>query len=310
MVEISPVFLFRLMKPFSFFELIAEELVVQGARGATNTTGDYSGKDFYIGNTWGFGNYRQLANPQAQGNLKDAEQEREDYYNPEEDEDFYNRRHLGSLPNSTEDINTESFTDPNRIIYGDLPGMRMNLLANQKKNVPPDKDPQRDFPEENQPKQKLYPDGKDGKKPEYWPPDQPLDSVDPVGEELDLRRRSNPSINDPNTTTQANRGMVTRNAVSPQLVKQYNQLDDPEDVETLPGSLGKVIKPKRFVPMNEKKIKTLIDNAVFEAVIAEKAPPGWSEEKMMKLKASLRKQGKNEELAFPIAWSIYNKSQE
>ena len=62
--------------------------------------------------------------------------------------------------------------------------------------------------------------------------------------------------------------------------------------------------------VNEKKIKTLIDNAVFEAVIAEKAPPGWSEEKMMKLKASLRKQGKNEELAFPIAWSIYNKSQE
>lgn len=240
-------------------------------RGATNSSGDYGGNDFFIGGPWGFGSNKQLSHKQDWEGLKDSEQEEQDQYSRVDYEDYYNRPQLNKLNNEA------ALSDPARSMYRDLPGMKHNLLAMPKKHVPSDMDPKRDFPEENHNRPKLTPDGLDDKRPDYWPPNEPLNPLDPIGEQqLRLAAISNPSINDPKTTTQANRGYAERSVKTNQLVSKgplqppgaFVALDDPSDVVLPSSSLGRTTKPYRFTPMNDKSgyIQRMVDEAVAEAM--------------------------------------------
>lgn len=253
-------FYLSLMKLKTFFE---GNFTVNNRGTNTHGSGDYSGKDFHIGGPWGFSNQRQLANPQVWKNLKDPEQAEEDYYNPLDPESTEPSAPppLNKLDNPS--IYSEDGTDdPGRQFYRNLPWTKMDLLAKPMKHIPADQDPMRDFSETDV-------DGT-GKQIEYWPPNEPLNPIDPLEEELNLLKRSNPSINNWKTTTRSNQGYAARSVSMGQLVdpQDFTPLDSEEDVRTGPFSMGKVVAPVRHVPFDKdvKAIKNVVAEAVKEGM--------------------------------------------
>lgn len=76
--------------------------------------------------------------------------------------------------------------------------------------------------------------------------------------------------------------------------------------DTIPDTLDTVRPGGRWAGPHPD-IEQLI--GVWERKMFEKAPPGWSEKKMRRLKQHLKAQGKNDEgLAFALAWRSYNKN--
>ena len=154
---------------------------------------------------------------------------------------------------------------------------RMNTLSNKKEFIPDDMDQDRDFPEPNKDNLRadLIPTGKDDSKPEYFGYGT-LDANDddkmiPQGRFEEMKVGSqNPSTNDWKSTTADNRGKIERNINYAQLVEpedfveelpgnqdeeDFIHLDDPEDVNNLPGSMGVLVAPQRHAPRGDEVVE-------------------------------------------------------
>lgn len=89
-----------------------------------------------------------------------------------------------------------------------------------------------------------------------------------------------------------------------QAVDPVNTIIGNED-DTIPDPIDTVRPGGRWAGPNPDIDQLL---GIWEREVFEKAPPGWSEKKMQRLKQHLRDQGKTDEgLPFAIAWRSYNK---
>ena len=176
--------------------------------------------------------------------------------------------------------------DPARVLYRDLPGFpAMNTLSEPIDHVPEDEDPDRTEPEEeryNIPH--LLPSPREGKRgvpfghgPVNIPGEgtlelQPGDigvqasmysPTEPEGNELNLTKKRNQTLNRWKETTQVDKGHTNRDEVFNHLVKPVNyikkefgqqdyvkDLDDEDDVVIQAGGQGVISHPIKHVPGN------------------------------------------------------------
>jgi hypothetical protein len=184
------------------------------------------------------------------------------FYNP--DEDFVNER------------------DAAAVLYRDMPGWPpMNTLADPEDHIPEDEDQDRQEPEEeryNVPQ--LLPGGREGERgvpfghgPLNAPGDlnlQPgnlgnqmdmFDPMQPEGNQLNLTKKRNQTLNRWKETTQVDKGHTNRDEVFNHLVKPVNyikkswgqndyvkDLDSEDDVPLHAGAMGTIASPVKHVP--------------------------------------------------------------
>jgi len=176
--------------------------------------------------------------------------------------------------------------DPARVLYRDLPGFpAMNTLSEPIDHVPDDQDPDRTEPEEeryNVPR--LLPSPREGKRgvpfghgPVNVPGEGTLsmkpgdigvqasmyDPMEPEGNQLNLTKKRNQTLNRWKETTEVDKGHTNRDAVFNHLVKpidyikkEFGQndyvkdLDNPDDVPLHAGGQGVIAHPVKHVPGN------------------------------------------------------------
>jgi hypothetical protein len=176
--------------------------------------------------------------------------------------------------------------DPARVLYRDLPGFpAMNTLSEPIDHVPEDEDPDRTEPEEeryNIPH--LLPSPREGKRgvpfghgPVNVPGEGTLelqpgdigvqasmyDPMEPEGNQLNLTKKRNQTLNRWKETTEVDKGHTNRDEVFNHLVKPVNyikkefgqqdyvkDLDDEDDVVIQAGGQGVISHPIKHVPGN------------------------------------------------------------
>jgi hypothetical protein len=176
--------------------------------------------------------------------------------------------------------------DPARVLYRDLPGFpAMNTLSEPIDHVPEDEDPDRTEPEEeryNIPH--LLPSPREGKRgvpfghgPVNVPGEGTLelqpgdigvqasmyDPMEPEGNQLNLTKKRNQTLNRWKETTEVDKGHTNRDEVFNHLVKPVNyikkefgqqdyvkNLDDEDDVVIQAGGQGVISHPIKHVPGN------------------------------------------------------------
>ena len=174
--------------------------------------------------------------------------------------------------------------DPARVLYRDLPGFpAMNTLSDPEEHVPEDEDLDREAPEEeryNIPQ--LLPGGREGERGipfGHGPIDPPgalslqpgdigmqtsmYDPMQPEGNELNLTKKRNQTLNRWKETTEVDKGHTNRDVVFNHLVKPVNyikkefgqndyvkDLDSEDDVPLHAGAMGVVAHPVKHVPGN------------------------------------------------------------
>ena len=173
--------------------------------------------------------------------------------------------------------------DPARVLYRDLPGFpAMNTLSDPEEHVPEDEDLDREAPEEeryNIPQ--LLPGGREGERGipfGYGPIDPPgalslqpgdigmqtsmYDPMQPEGNELNLTKKRNQTLNRWKETTEVDKGHTNRDVVFNHLVKPVNyikkefgqndyvkDLDSEDDVPLHAGAMGVVAHPVKHLSL-------------------------------------------------------------
>ena len=253
-------------------------------------SGDFSNPPGSAPSPFGYGR-TEVPFRQEWNGLEDQDEEKPLFQ--KYDDDYDDSPHL--LPHEDQLLRELTGNDPNRSKYWDLPGFpRMNSLSNKKDFIPKDQDEERDFPEEvPNSTTKLIPTGKDDKKPEYWGYGS-LDDLKPQdGLRLSMRKntfeqlnlKGNIAANDWKSTTQQNKGNISRDLQQSKLVNQHdffsdipndnkqelNHFDDEDDVITRSGTYGLTVAPKNHIPSGgdpkpEESLGRHLEEAVRDAI--------------------------------------------